>query len=141
MTRCYVPIELTRMDSDPDHNTLWRFYKSNRQSMRKLLKRTVQTALGMDLIDLTLQAVDGTKVGANATGDRTLDGEGLERLLRRVDQSLKELEAENETGEDAAPAHLPDELTEKTVTEREGAPSYGRTHRSVANLRADKPHG
>ena len=83
--------------------------------MRKLLKRTVQTALGMDLIDLTLQAVDGTKVGANATGDRTLDGEGLERLLRRVDQSLKELEAENETGEGAAPAHLPDELTEKTA--------------------------
>ena len=35
----------------PDHNTLWRFYKSNRQSMRKLLKATVQTALGMDLID------------------------------------------------------------------------------------------
>ena len=69
----------------------------------------------MDLIDLTLQAVDGTKVGANATGDRTLDGEGLERLLRRVDQSLKELEAENETGEGAAPAHLPDELTEKTA--------------------------
>ena len=72
--------------------------------MRKLLKRTVQTALGMDLIDLTLQAVDGTKVGANATGDRTLDGEGLERLLRRVDQSLKELEAENETGEGAGPS-------------------------------------
>ena len=46
----------------PDHNTLWRFYKSNRQSMRKLLKRTVQTAVRMNLIDLTLQAVDGTKV-------------------------------------------------------------------------------
>ena len=35
--------------------------------------------------------------------------------MRRVDQSLKELEAENETGEDAAPVHLPDELTEKTA--------------------------
>ena len=99
----------------PDHNTLWRFYRSNRQSMRKLLKRTVQTAVRMNLIDLTLQAVDGTKVGANATGDRTLDGEGLRRLLRRVEQSLKELEAENETGEDAAPVHLPDELTVKTA--------------------------
>ena len=51
----------------PDHNTLWRFYKSHRQSMRKLLKRTVQTAVRMDLADLALQAVDGTKVGANAT--------------------------------------------------------------------------
>ena len=40
---------------------------------------------------------------------------GKRRLLRRVDQSLKELEAENETGEGAAPVHLPDELTEKTA--------------------------
>ena len=51
----------------PDHNTLWRFYKSHRQSMHKLIKRTVQTAVRMDLADLALQAVDGTKVGANAT--------------------------------------------------------------------------
>ena len=51
----------------PDHNTLWRFYKSHRQSMRKLLKRTVQAAVRVDLADLALQAVNGTKVGANAT--------------------------------------------------------------------------
>ena len=54
-------------------------------------------------------------------------GKDLRRLLRRVEQSLKELEAENETGEDAAPVHLPDELTEEDGAEREGAPSYGRT--------------
>ena len=61
----------------PDHNTLWRFYKSHRQSMRKLLKHTVQTAVRLDLVDLALQAVDGTKVVANAAGERTLDAEGL----------------------------------------------------------------
>ena len=46
----------------PDHNTLWRFYKGHRQSMRKLLRRTVRTALAVDLVDLAVQAVDGTKV-------------------------------------------------------------------------------
>ena len=35
--------------------------------------------------------------------------------MRRVDQSLKELEAQNEAGEDAAPVHLPQELSEKTA--------------------------
>ena len=35
--------------------------------MRKLLKRTVQTAVRVDLADLALQAVDGTKVRANTT--------------------------------------------------------------------------
>src|SRR3990172_737751 len=50
----------------PDHNTLWRFYRDHRVSMRKLFKRTVQTAVKMDLVDLAVQAVDGTKIVANA---------------------------------------------------------------------------
>ena len=45
----------------PDHNTLWRFYKGHRQAMRKLFKRTVRTAVTMKLVDLAVQAVDGTK--------------------------------------------------------------------------------
>ena len=68
----------------PDHNTLWRYYKRHRESMRHLLKRTVRTAISMDLVDMALQAVDGTKVAANASGDRTYDAEGLGRLLKRL---------------------------------------------------------
>src|ERR1700732_4452803 len=49
----------------PDHNTLWRFYKAHRQQMRKLLKRTVWTAVRLNLVDLAVQAVDGTKISAN----------------------------------------------------------------------------
>ncbi len=51
----------------PDHNTLWRFYKGHRQAMRKLFERTVRTAVTMKLVALAVQAVDGTKVGANAS--------------------------------------------------------------------------
>ena len=50
----------------PDHNTLWRFYKNHRQAMRNLFKHTVRTAFRMELVDLAVQAVDGTKVRANA---------------------------------------------------------------------------
>ena len=39
----------------PDHNTLWRFYKGHRQSMRSLFKRTVRTALAVGLVDLSLR--------------------------------------------------------------------------------------
>ena len=63
----------------PDHNTLWRFYKAHRQAhrqaMRELFKRTVRTAVAMELVDLAVQAVDGSKVAANATRDRTYDAE------------------------------------------------------------------
>ena len=76
----------------PDHNTLWRFYKGHRQSMRKLFRRTVRTALAMDLVDLAVQAVDGTKVPANASSSRSYNAEGLAKLLERLDRSIAELE-------------------------------------------------
>ena len=62
----------------PDHNTLWRFYKDHRQSMRKLFERTVRTAVAMELVDLAVQAVDGTKVSSNASVNRSYDAAGTE---------------------------------------------------------------
>ncbi len=94
----------------PDHNTLWRFYKGHRQAMRKLFERTVRTAVTMKLVDLAVQAVDGTKVGANASVYRTHDAEELRQLLNRVEAAIRDLEAQNEAGEDTATAHLPGEL-------------------------------
>ncbi len=97
----------------PDHVTLWRFYKAHRQGMRKLFERTVRTAVRMKLVSLAVQAVDGTRVGANAARDRTYDAEGLRRLLKRLEEAIRELEAQNEGGEDAEPARLPKELAQK----------------------------
>ena len=56
----------------PDHNTLWRFYRRHRLNMRELFKRTVRTAVMVGLVDLAVQAVDGTKLAANAALQRTL---------------------------------------------------------------------
>ena len=97
----------------PDHNTLWRFYQGHRQSMRELFKRTVRTAVAMKLVDLAVQAVDGTRVPANAANDRSYDAEGLRRLLERVEKAIADLEGQNEAGEDAPAAHLPGELASK----------------------------
>ena len=38
----------------PDHNTLWRFYQGHRQGMRELFKRTVRTAVSLELVDLAM---------------------------------------------------------------------------------------
>ena len=94
----------------PDHNTLWRFYQAHRQAMRKLLKYTVATAVELKLIDLAVQAVDGTKIPANAARDRNYDASELERLLERAEKAISEMEAQNESGEDANPPRLPEEL-------------------------------
>ncbi len=65
----------------PDHNTLWRFYKKHRGSMRRLFRRTVRTAVTLELVDLAVQAVDGMKVHANAAHTRSLSAGQLNRLL------------------------------------------------------------
>ena len=96
----------------PDHNTLWRFYKAHRDRMRTLLRRTVRTAVSAGLVDLAVQAVDGTRIAANASGARTHDAAGLRRLLERTEQALADLEAQNATGGDAAASSLPDELAD-----------------------------
>ena len=99
----------------PDHVTLWRFYRAHRDGMRKLFERTVRTAVKMDLLELAVQAVDGTKVRANAAKDRTYDADGLRRLLGRLESAIDELEAQNEAGEEPAAGHLPETLHDRKV--------------------------
>lgn len=94
----------------PDHNTLWRFYQAHRDAMRKLLKYTVATAIELDLIDLAVQAVDGTKIAASAAGDRTYDAVELQRLLNRTEAAIAQLESQNEGDDDSPPSRLPEEL-------------------------------
>jgi len=98
----------------PDHNTLWRFYQAHRPHLRYLLRETVQTAVRLALLDWAVQAVDGTKVGGNAARERTLDAQGLRRLLERTETAIADLEAQNEGGDDPPPPQLPDALQRAT---------------------------
>ena len=92
----------------PDHNTLWRFYREHRNQLRGLLAtRSIAARLG--LVDWALQAVDGTKVAGSAVS-RTYDAQQLERLLER--KPIADLEAQNEAGDEPAAPRLPADLAE-----------------------------
>lgn len=103
----------------PDHNSLWRFYKAHRQEMRQFFKLSIKTAVKMDLIDLAVQAIDGTKIAANAARGRSYDAKGLKKLLARTEEATLELEKENETGGDSPPCHLPVKLRQKELLKTE----------------------
>ena len=96
----------------PDHNTLWRFYREHRHQLRGLLRHTVQIAARLGLVDWALQAVDGTKVAGSASSSRTYDARQLERLLARTERAIADLEAQNEAGDEPAAARLPADLAE-----------------------------
>jgi transposase len=103
----------------PDHHTLWRFYQGHRVAMRRLLKRTVRVAMAAGLVDLAVQAVDGTRVAGSAARERSLDAAGLAALLERTEAAIADLEAQNAGGGDPPPARLPDALTRlATLRER-----------------------
>ena len=96
----------------PDHVTLWRFYRRHREGMRNLLRRTVWTAVELELVELAVQAVDGTKVRANAARERTYTAAKLRALLDRLESALDELESGNES--EGRPADgLPESLEER----------------------------
>ena len=103
----------------PDHNTLWRFYQEHRKAMQLLFKQTVRTAVTIGLVDLAVQAVDGTKIAGNASKDRVYDAKGLKKLLERTEAAIVDLEAQNEQGNDPPPPHLPEQLTHKQKLKEE----------------------
>ena len=91
----------------PDHHTLWRCDRAHRQAMRHLLKRPVRTAVEAGLVDLAVQAVDGTRVAGRAARERTLDPAALAGLVERTAIAIDDLEAQNAGGEDPPPGRLP----------------------------------
>jgi len=97
----------------PDHNSFWRFYSDHRERMRVLIKQTVRTATKVGLVELAVQSVDGTKVKGNATRYKTFDEKGLERLMKKVDKAIEELEAQCEAGESGSEVRLPEGLVDK----------------------------
>jgi transposase len=100
----------------PDHNTLWRFWRDNRKAVKMLFKRSVQVALKADLVGLVLQALDGTKIQAVASGRTGWSKEKMEKVLAALDAQLDQAEAQIEA--EAAPSE-PGYRLPKTLEQRQ----------------------
>ena len=100
---------------EPDHNTLWRFFRENKKPLRRLFKQVVRIAVKAELIGLVLHAVDGTKMTGASSRRTAWHKADLEKSLKRVDESIEQMmrgvEAAqtNESGE----YRIPEELAEK----------------------------
>jgi len=101
----------------PDHNTIWRFFKKNRDCIKNVFKKTVHIAIDNDLVGFAIQAIDGTKIYADASINRALHKNDLEKLLSKLDESLDEIVEEIsvvEQKESSKPSYtLPERLQNK----------------------------
>lgn len=100
---------------EPDHNTLWRFWKRRRKALRRVFRKVVRICHQADLVGVILHAVDGTKIPSRGSqrGSRNLYRKNLEKWLQEVGVQLKKIEQEIES-EGAGPGcRLPEELRDR----------------------------
>jgi transposase len=99
----------------PDHNSLWRFWNDNKQALKEVFRQTVRVAMDAGLVDMVLNAVDGTKIAARASTDKAWFQKKLKKRLERLDlwldQAMKEVEKAEK--EESGEYRLPGELVEK----------------------------
>jgi transposase len=76
----------------PDHNSLWRFWRDHQQALRQVFKQTVQVALRTGAVGLALQALDGTKIQAAGSSPNGWSKEYMEKLLAQLEAALDEHE-------------------------------------------------
>ena len=98
----------------PDHNTLWRFFRDNKKGIRRVFKQSVGVAVDSGLVGMVLHAVDGTKIEARASCRTAYFQSKLDQALKRVDESISEmeklLEASEPDGMDSC--RLPEKLAD-----------------------------
>jgi transposase len=76
----------------PDHNSLWRFWNGNQKALRQIFKQSAQLAVRTGAVGLVLQALDGTKIEAAASGYSGWSKEYMEKLLAALDAALDQTE-------------------------------------------------
>jgi hypothetical protein len=101
--------------NDPDHNTLWRFWRDNRMALREVFRQVVQVARKNQLVGLICHAVDGTKIRA-ACSRRTMEhAKELKEELAKVEASIQEMEraVEESEAQEEGEYRLPAPLVER----------------------------
>jgi transposase len=101
--------------TQPDHTTLWRFWRDNRKPLKKLFRELLQVALSMDLVGLVMHAVDGTKVLSQASDQKGWHRAVLEKKLPELDQAIDEIltQTEQMSGEEIPECRLSPRFHEK----------------------------
>lgn len=120
----------------PDHNSLWRFWRENQKALRQVFKQTVQLAVRAGAVGLALQALDGTKIEAAASGYSGWSKEYMEKLLVQLDAALEEIDLKvvSENAEaDQRGYRLPAGLAQRQALREE-------IKKGLAQLQADGRH-
>lgn len=103
---------------EPDHNTLWRFWKRYRHALKKVFVQSVRVALEASLVGMVLQAVDGTKIASAASRRSAWHRADLRKILAAVEERIEKIEQEIAAAREGN-AELDERLPKKLQNETE----------------------
>ena len=121
---------------EPDHNSLWRFWRDNRKALRHIFKQTVHVAVRTGAVGLALQALDGTKIQAACSGPSGWSQEYMEKLLAQLEAALDEVEFK--VVEENADVDRPGYRLPASLAQRQALREHIKT--GLAQLAADGRH-
>jgi transposase len=122
--RCDMAFIWLTGNNPPDHNSLWRFWRDNKQLFREVFKQTVHVSVKSKLIGLVVHAIDGTKIQAKSSRDDVKNKKKLTKMLEdldtRIDVMIKETEKaqKKEKGQFRLPDHMLDPIARKAEIEK-----------------------
>lgn len=99
----------------PDHVTIARFRRRHADALAAVFIDSLRLCAEAGLVRLGVVALDGTKIGSNASADANRN---LEELTKTVDEMLAEAEATDTEEEAKEDAVEPEELTPKQLAGR-----------------------
>ena len=99
----------------PDHSSLWKFWRDNRKALKQVFRKTIQVAIKSQLVNMVLNAVDGTKLAARSSTREMWQRQKLEKTLGRLDKLLTRVMREVDEGQEPGceEYRLPERLQEK----------------------------
>ena len=103
---------------EPDHNTLWRFWKRYRGVLKRVFVQSVRVALEANLVGMVLQAVDGTKIVSAASRRTAWHRADLNKILAAVDERIEKLEEQIAAAQEGS-TEIDDRLPQKLQDETE----------------------
>ncbi len=75
----------------PDYRTVARFRAKNKDEIKKILKQCVKMCIKMDMIEGNVLFVDGSKVRANASINKSWDKKRCEKYIKRIEEKIDQL--------------------------------------------------
>ena len=91
-THTHIGVRYITANEHPDHDTICKFRRENRELIRESFKQCLQLASQVGILQLGTVAMDGTKIKGDIDSDKTLTIEQVDAKIETIEKEEKVLQ-------------------------------------------------